>query len=95
MLPASKRFCSQPRQRFEAGRPMVRKVWIAVLVFALCLHLGVGAAIAYVTLCSPHPFRYAVTWSIIFGFFVLAVADCIALHRRIIDDDGESLRLRL
>jgi hypothetical protein len=74
---------------------MVRKAWIAVLVFALCLHLGVGITVAYATLCSPHPFRYLVDWPIIFGFFVLAVADCVALHRRIIDDDGESLRLRL
>ena len=74
---------------------MVRKVWIAVLAFALCLHLGVGVALAYVTLRSPHPFRYPVTWSIILALAVLTVADCIALHRRILNDDGEVLRLRL
>lgn len=75
--------------------PMVRKVWIAVLVFALCLHLGVGIAFVYVRLHFPHPFRYLVDWWIIFVFLVLAFADCVALHRRIIDDDGESLCLRL
>ena len=74
---------------------MVRKVWIAVLVFAFFLHVGAGTAVAYGTLCSPHPFRYPVLWWIIVVFVVLTVADCIALHRRIIDDDGESVRLRL
>ena len=75
--------------------PMVRKAWIAFLIFALCFHVGAAAAVAYGALSSPHPFRYPVAWGIVLVFILFTAADCIAIHRRIIDDNGESLRLGL
>jgi hypothetical protein len=74
---------------------MVRKAWIAFLIFALCLHVGAAAAAAYGTLCSPEPFRFRVVWGIVFVNILFAAADCIALHRRIIDDNDGTLRLGL
>ena len=75
---------------------MVRKVWIAVLVLALCLHLGVGVWVVYVvTFYFPTSFGSWVTWLIIFAVACLIMADCIALNRRVVDDDGECLTLNL
>ena len=74
---------------------MIRKLWIAVLIVALCLHIGVAMIVVYFELSSPYPFRNAAVWLILFIFVAFTVADCLALHRRIIDDDGEALRLGL
>jgi len=74
---------------------MVRKAWIAFLILALCLHVGAATAVAYGTLSALHPFRYSVAWGIVLIFILFTVADCIAIHRRLTDDDGESLRLGL
>ena len=74
---------------------MVRKAWIAILVFAVLLHAGIGAILVYSTLCSPHPFRYPEIWEVCLFFFILVGCDCVALSRRILDDDGELLCLRL
>ena len=74
---------------------MVRKIWIAVLIFAICMHLGFGIVVVDIMLHFPQSFRYPIPWSIILVVVALIVADFIALHRRIIDDNGEILLLRL
>ena len=73
----------------------MRKVWIAILAFAIFLHGGVGLIVAYATFRSPHPYRYGLPWGIVLVLFVFVVMDCIALHRRILNDDNEAVRLRL